>query len=194
MSQYLFPDFTVCVVKLKNGATDNMVANYNTVTEKMAFKKDDIIYGMASIHLVDTIIINDRRFVPAGEVFYEVIVNAPVSAFIQHKSKLIPPGKPVGYGGTSKTAKVESYSYLPEKGGIYKVEIPDDFEIKPSPVYWVRKDDTMTSFQNKRQFAKIFAEKSDEIEAFLNQNKIKIENSDDLVRLVNYCNEIMQKK
>ena len=194
MSQYLFPDFTACVVKLKNGAADNMVVNYNVVTEKMAFKKNDIIYGMASIHLVDTIIINDRRFVPAGEVFYEVIVNAPVSAFIQHKSKLLPPGKPVGYGGTSKTASVDSYSYLPEKGGVYKIEIPDDFELKPSPVYWVRKDDSMISFLNKRQFLKIFPEKSTEIEAFINQNKIKIENRDDLIRLVNYCNNIMQHK
>ena len=194
MSQYLFPDFTACVVKLKNGVGDNMVVNYNTITEMMAIKKDDIIYGMASINLVDTIIINDRHFVPVGKVFYEVIVNAPVSAFIQHKSKLLPPGKPVGYGGTSKTASVDSYSYVPEKGGVYKVEILDDSEIKPSPLYWVRKDDSMISFLNKRQFVKIFPEKSTEIEAFINQNNIKIENRDDLIRLVNYCNKIIQHK
>lgn len=38
-SQYLFPDFAEAMVKLKAGNKKNAIMNYNTVTEKMVFKK-----------------------------------------------------------------------------------------------------------------------------------------------------------
>jgi len=188
--QYLFPGFTKGLVRMKTGESYNAVLNYNTVTENIVWEKDSKLLDLTNMESVDTIFLQNRKFVPFNEVFYEVLVNAPISLFIQHKSDLVQAGSPAGYGTTSQTSSIKNLSSVSLKSGTYNLEIPSDYDIKPSPVFWIRKNNTMLSFLNKRQFLKIFPGKNDEIEKFIKQNHLNIENRDDLINLVNYCNQI----
>ncbi len=190
MNQYLFPEFTECIIKSKVGTTTTEICNYNTITGKMAFLKDNTIYGIATARQADTIIIQNRNFVPFGENFYEVLLNAPITLFIQHESRLIAPGQEVGYGSTSKVSNVDTYSHLSTQSGVYSLEIPPDFEIRYLPVFWVRRDGNMHSFIGKNQFLKIFPEKKKQITAFIKEQNIKIEDPADVKKLVEYCNEL----
>jgi hypothetical protein len=193
MNQYLFPEFTECIIKSKTGTESTERGNYNTITGKMAFIKNDAIVGLSVARQADTIILNDRRFVPFGEIFHEVVVNAPITLFIHHESRLIPPGQPVGYGGTSKVSKVNTYSHISTQGGIYSLEIPPDFEVKYMPVYWIRRNGEMLSFLGRARFVKIFPEHKKEIGNFIKSQGIKMEDREDLIRLVRYCNELYSK-
>ncbi|NLE34999.1 MAG: hypothetical protein GX622_07850 [Bacteroidales bacterium] len=193
MNQYLFPEFTECTIKSKTGAESTERGNYNTITGKMAFIKENAIVGLSTARQADTIIFHGRRFVPFGEIFHEVVVNAPVTLFIDHESRLIPPGQPVGYGGTSKVSKVITYSHMSTQGGIYNLEIPPDFEVKYMPVYWIHHNGEMHSFLGRSQFIKIFPEHKKEIANFIKSQNIKMEDRDDLTRLVMYCNELYAK-
>ena len=190
MAQYLFPEFTECIIKSKTGSVTTETGNYNTITGKMAFMKDGVIYGLTTARQADTITIENRHFVPFGEFIYEVVVNAPITLFIQHESRLIPPGQQVGYGGTSKVSKVNTYSHMSTQGGVYSLEIPPDFEIKYLPVYWVRHNGEMHSFLGRARFIKIFPEYKKEIGSFIKSQGIKMEDREDLIRLVKYCNEL----
>jgi hypothetical protein len=192
LSQYLFPDFTNGIVKMKTGAGHNLKMNYNTVTEKMVFEKDGKLMDMTNIESVDTIYLQKKVFVPVNHVFHEVLLNAPVSLFVQHKSSLIEPGSPSGYGGTSQTSSIKNISSIRVAGGTYNLELPSDYTVNPSPLFWVRKNNTLSGFSNKRQFLKIFSGESDKIEKFMEQNHIKVENQNDLIKLVNYCNEVIR--
>jgi hypothetical protein len=193
MNQYLFPEFTECTIKSKTGTESTEIGNYNTITGKMAFIKDNAIVGLSTARQADTIIINGRKFIPFGEMFNEVVLNAPVSLFIQHESRLIPPGQPVGYGGTSKVSKVNTYSHMSTQGGVYSLDIPPDFEVKYLPVYRIRRDGEMYSFLGRPQFVKIFPEHKKEIGNFIKSHNIRMEDRDDLIRLVRYCNELYAK-
>jgi len=193
MNQYLFPEFTECIIKSKTGTESTERGNYNTITGKMAFIKDNVIVGLSIARQADTIIINGRRFVPFGEILHEVVVNAPITLFIHHESRLIPPGQPVGYGGTSRVSKVNTYSHMSTQGGIYSLEIPPDFEVKYMPVYWIRRDGVMYSFLGRAKFVKIFPEHKKEIGNFIKSQGIKMEDREDLIRLVRYCNELYSK-
>ncbi len=177
---------------MKTGESHNAVLNYNTVTENMVWEKDSKLLDLTNMESVDTIFLQNRKFVPFNKVFYEVLVNAPISLFIQHKSDLVPSGSPSGYGGTSQTASIKNLSSVSLNSGTYNLEMPPDYTINPSSVYWIRKSDTMFSFLNKRQFLKIFGGENDEIEKFIKQNRLKTENRDDLIKLVNYCNEVIR--
>jgi hypothetical protein len=190
MNQYLFPEFTECIIKSKVGTITKEVGNYNTITGKIAFIKDNSIYGITTVKQSDTIILNDRYFVPFGENFYEVLLNAPISLFIQHQSRLIAPGQEVGYGSTSKLSNVDTYSHITTQSGVYSLEIPPDFEIRYLPVFWIRKDGNMYSFIGKKQFLKIFPEKKKELGAFMKTGNIKLEEPADVKKLVEYCNEL----
>jgi len=193
MSQYLFPEFSTCTIRSTSGTVSTENGNYNTITGKMAFMKGTTIYGLAVTRQADTITFGNRHFVPFGEVFHEVVVNAPITLFIQHESRLISPGQPVGYGGTSKVSKVNTYSHLSTQSGIYSLEIPPDFEIKYMPVYRIRRDEEMHSFLGKKQFIKIFPEYKKEIGSYIKSQGIKMEDRDDLTKLVKYCNELYVK-
>ena len=193
MSQYLFPEFSTCTIRSTSGTVSTENGNYNTITGKMAFMKGTTIYGLAVTRQADTISFGNRHFVPFGEVFQEVVVNAPITLFIQHESRLISPGQPVGYGGTSKVSKVNTYSHLSTQSGIYSLEIPPDFEIKYMPVYRIRRNGEMHSFLGRTQFIKIFPEHKKEIGNFIKSQDIKMEDRDDLIRLVTYCNELYAK-
>ena len=190
LPQYLFPGFTKGLVKMKAGKNYDAVLNYNMVTENMVMEKDGTLLDLTNMAAVDTIILQYRRFVPFNEVFYEVLVNNSISFFIQHKCDLVSAGSPSGYGSTSQTSAIKNYSSVSTNSRIYNLEIPADYTLNPSPVYWIRKGNTMFSFLNKRQFLKIFPEKNKEIEKFINQNRLKIENLNDLIILGNYCNKV----
>jgi hypothetical protein len=187
--QYLFPDFTSGVIKLKTGQSHTQKINYNTITEKMVFEKDVQLMDITSIETIDTVFLQKRIFVPINQSFYEVLVNAPVALFIQHKSDLMEQGSPSGYGGTSQTSAISVFSIINTDGRTFNLEIPPDYYIKYSPVYWIRKGNILSSFLNMRQLLNIFSEENSEIKKFIKENHIKIENRDGLVRLVSFYNE-----
>ena len=190
MNQYLFPEFTECIIKSKVGTITNEMGNYNTITGKIAFIKDNSIYGITTVKQSDTLILNNRYFVPFGEAFYEVLLNAPITLFVQHQSRLIAPGQEVGYGSTSKLSNVDTYSHITTQSGVYSLEIPPDFEIRYLPVFWIRKDGNMYSFIGKKQFLKIFPEKKKELNAFMKTQNISLEEPADVKKLTEYCNEL----
>jgi hypothetical protein len=53
--QFLFPEFSTGKIRLKNGNTQALELNYNTVSEKMVYKKDDKLYDVVNIEIIDTV-------------------------------------------------------------------------------------------------------------------------------------------
>jgi hypothetical protein len=83
-------------------------------------------------------------------------------------------------------------SSISSRSGIYNLKLPDDYNVSPSPVFWVRREGVMSEFLNKKQFLKIFPDIDTKIEGYIKDNHLKIDNRDDLVTIVNFCNEILR--
>jgi hypothetical protein len=192
MPQFLFPDFAPGKVTLKNGKSQTIVLNYNTVSEKMVYEKDEKLYDMINLDQIDTVFLQECKFVTAGAVFHEVLLIAPISFYIQNKGNVMPPGTPAGYGGTSQVSNTKMMTSVELSSGYYNLKLPPDFIVNPDLVYWIRKGDKMYSFINEKQFLKIFPEKEAEFKKFIKQDKIKFSKTDDLIRLIKYCNEIVK--
>jgi hypothetical protein len=188
--QFLFPDFTTGKVKMKNGSSQSIVLNYNTVSEKMVYEKEDKLYDMMTTELMDTVFVQNSKFVPVGQVFYEVLLVAPISLFVQHKGDLLPPGAPAGYGGTSQVSNTKQMTSVELSSGYYNLKLPADYIVKANPVYWIRKDNNKYSFINEKQFLKIFPGKEGDLKQFIKQNRIKFNKLSNIVRLVEHCNEL----
>jgi hypothetical protein len=191
LPQYLFPHFDTSIVKLKTGELSKALMNYNTLTEKMAFYEKGTLSDLIKSEIVDTVCIKNRLFVPCENAFYEVILNASISFFIQHKSDLVSEGRPGALGTTTQTGGVTSVSKFADKNNSYNLKLPENFKVKPYKVYWVRINKEMHKFLNERQFLKIFPANETEIKDFMNQSHIKIDNTEDLVKLANFCNELI---
>jgi len=188
--QFLFPEFSTGKVRLKNGNNQALELNYNTVSEKMVYKKDDNLYDVMNTEIIDTVYIKESKFVPVGRAFYEVLLIAPVSLYIQHQGELIPPGAVAGYGGTSQVSNTKKLTSVNLSMGYYNLKLPDDYTVKLDQIFWIKKDGTLQNYSTARQFLKLFPDKGAELKEFIKKQKIKFDKPADQVLLIDHCNEM----
>jgi hypothetical protein len=117
--QFLFGEFSPAKVIMKNGTRSGALMNYNMVTEKMVYSKNDQLYDMINTELVDTIYLNNSTFVPVGRIFHEVLAEGRLSFYVQHKANLMSAGAPAGYGGTSQVSNTKTLTSVELSGGYY---------------------------------------------------------------------------
>jgi hypothetical protein len=190
MPQYLFPGFSKSDVLMKGGKINTTSMNFNTVTGKMVFVNNEKYYDLTNPEMVDTVYLNGCRFVPVGKTFYQVLFSGPLTLYIQHKGTLMSAGKPVGYGGTSQTASSKYISSVEQSGYQFNLALPADFIVNPSNVYWIRSGDKWFDFTTEKQFLSIFPDKAQKLKAFIKENRIKIDRSENLIKLVEYASSL----
>jgi len=188
--QFLFPEFTAGTVRMKNGSVQHAEMNYNTLAERMIFRQNGRLMEMTELDRIDTVILQNCRFVPFEKVFYEVLFNGPISLFVQNRTDLKSVGRPSAYGTTSQTVGPTSVSRLYLENNTFKMKVPEGYKIVPSPFYWIRKEGVMYKFQTERQFLKIFPGKENEIQKLIDQQKLDMKDKEDLKILAKYCNEL----
>lgn len=189
--QFLFSDFSTANIKLKNGLSQSMLLNYNTVSEKMVYKKDDLLYDLVNTEMIDAVFLQDKIFVPVGKHFLQVVLIARVSLYVQMKGKVLSRGAQAGYGEPSQVSNTKSLSGIKLSMGYYNLKLPVDYTVKVDQVYWIGIDRKMYSFSTKREFLKLFPDIRDDLEKFITRNHIKFGKTTDLRLLVAHCNDLI---
>lgn len=110
--------------------------------------------------------------------------------FIQYTGKIAQPGKPAGYGGTSQLSNTKSYIPLDMGSGVFNKRLPEDVIVNAEYFYWISINNEMFSFNNERQFLKIFPGKESAIKKFIKENRIKFENTEDVIKIALFCGEL----
>jgi len=194
LPNFLLPSFTKSIVKLKSGSLKSAVINYNVVDQEMVFLQNDVYMVLDDPQQIDTIYISSRKFIPFKKGFYEVIESGgPVSLFIQHKIIADPPGTTTGYGVTSQTATPSYIRQIYGPMGSVDLRLPEGYKLTDATEYLFNKDNIPEKCSSKRQFLKIFRTKEKELNEFINTNNINFKRLSDLIRLINYCNELYAK-
>jgi len=188
--QMLFPKFAKSMLLMKNGDKRVATLNYNTVDEEMIFSQNNQYFTLDRPSDLDTIYLQNRKFVYVEKAFYEVIANGTVAMFIQHKNRYTSAGTPTAYGLTSKTNATVTISTARVGNQVRSLDVPDNVVISNGTTYWVRIKDGMHKFTSDRQFLKIFPDKETDLKTFMKKSKIDIKSREDLIKLGNYCNEI----
>lgn len=189
LSHYLFPDFQPGIVLMKNGVRNNVKLNYNAASEEMVFDENGKILAIdeAVLPQVDTVFIADEKFIWMNNKFVKIIINEPeIDLFVEHKCRLIPPGKPAAYGGTSQTSSITSYSSIMSDGRVYNLKLPDDYKIIPYNVFWLNRNGKLQSFSNLGQLKKIYRDKKKLIGDYLKENEVKLSNEKSVSDAINY--------
>lgn len=187
----LLPRFTTSMVKMKSGERKRAVLNYNLVDQEMVFMQRDQYFVLDEPQLIDTVYMANRTFIPFEKGFYELALTGPATLFIQHKAYSESIGVPTGYGARSQTTSYNYVKMIFGGNGAINLKFPDEFRIVDDTEYWVRKEGVMHNFDSKRQFLKIFPEKEKELNQFIGKNKVNFDNNQSVIKLVEYCNEIM---
>ncbi|HZY25151.1 MAG TPA: hypothetical protein VFE71_04945 [Bacteroidales bacterium] len=189
--QFLFQDFTKGKVLLKRGSGYDMILNYNIVFEKVVIIQENKICDLSNPGSVDTIYIFNRKFIPAGQVFYELLSKRPFVLFVQHKSKISLPPKMDSYGKIPETGAADAKKIL-IIGNKSNISSDQELIFTREDVYWVQLDNSMLGFKDAMEFYKIFPDIKSEAKQYIRQNKIKFENPDDIEKLMIYCNGLLK--
>ena len=185
---YLFPEFTQGVVLMKSGTKNNALLNYNLLTEEMVFedKGKKFSLGKEEQELVDTVFIKNRKFFKLNNTFIEFIYHSKFDLYAEHKCSVKQTGKPAGYGGTSETSAITSYSSYLSGGLVYELKLPNGYETKPYNYYWLKKNGGLNKFMNMRQLMKLYDDKEDLFKAYIKKNEVIFNNQESMVQLIKY--------
>lgn len=186
---YILPEFTKGTVLMKDGTKNQALLNYNAATEEMIFDQNGQKLAFAEITLnqLDTVFIQDRKFVLLdNKKFAEVIAQDGYKLLVQHKCRIIPPGKPAAYGGTSETSSVTSYSSWMGNGMLYQLELPDDFKVNTSMVYWFDNGAGWKSFSSMAQVKRFYNKQKTLYSKYTKENKVDFKDQESIAGLIDY--------
>ena len=189
LTHYIFPEFVKGTVLMKSGVKNTTMLNYNSLTEEMIFDTNGKKLAIARLEGIDTVYIEDRKFIPIQNKFVELIYRNKFELYAVHKCSVMDPGKPAAYGGTSQTSSTTSYSSLSAGGEVYQLKLPDGYTTKPYTIYWLKKDGRLGSFLNLRQLSKLFDDKSDRYKKYIKEHKVAYDKEKSLVDLIKYLEQ-----
>lgn len=188
LSHYVFPDFTNGSVLMKSGQQHQALLNYNALSEEMIFvdKGTKLAISKEEKEKIDTVYIKGRKFFVLDGRFLELIYRSGYELYAEHRCDVKYPGKPAGYGGTSETSSISTYSGVYSGGILYELRLPDDFSIKPYLIYWLMKDGKINKIVNLKQLNKVFGDRKDQIKEYVGSNKTDYNDIESMVGLIRY--------
>ncbi|MFA6083371.1 hypothetical protein [Mucilaginibacter sp.] len=192
-SPYVFPEFVKATVLQKGGAMLEAQMNYNMATQEMLFTKDGANMVLDNYENIDTLYLNSRKFVPARRVFLEKLTNTAIPLYIQYKGKAM-------LGGSSAIDKsnntsigglvgVKGQKGDPSKITSYDLRLPNGYHFVPENEYWLQKGGSFYPTNNLKKIVTLFPGKEGQINDFIKQNNISMGKTDDMIKLIEFCNK-----
>ena len=189
LSHYILDDFTQGFIYMKSGVINSGMLNYNSVTEEMLFKERGKMkaIGKEEIGLVDTIVIQKRKFYPYNGKFVEVAYEKDgKELLVEHRCRVIEPPKPSAYGTTTETGASKSYTSLMANGIFYDLTVPEGYRIVPFKYYWFKDGDKVTKIINMRQMEKIFKGNKESYKEYMKGKNLSFNNVAEMSALVEH--------
>jgi hypothetical protein len=184
LPQFLFPEFSDGVTVMKDGKRFTSSLNYNMADEIMISHVNGVYRYATRSNDIDTIILQSRKFIPVAKAFYEVLASGPVTILLQNKCLITPRGANVGYGAKSRSVGPTEYKRFEfNSTDVVKIELPENVDVTPASVYWVRKDNDMVKFMNEKQFLKIFPAEEARLKAYIKENHLNLKVREDVMKL-----------
>jgi len=182
--EYAFSQFLPGNIKMKSGETYDRILNYNIVTNEMIFENNGKYLAIANPEKVDTVTINQRKFIFLNNKFYEILFNSKMPLMLEYTATIQEPGTSTGYGTTSNTASASTFKSLISQGGSYTLQLPEGYTVIPRYEYWILKNGQLERAGNERGLIKIFPKKKDAIKELVQKNQTNFSKTEDLIILV----------
>jgi hypothetical protein len=184
-SPYVFNEFVKSTVLQKNGGTVSASLNYNTITQEMMFEQNgsNIVMDKGN---TDTIYLQNRRFIPAKDVYMEKLTNTPAALYVQYKNKAVPEQK----GEKANTVLSEVYKKK-EVGKVdpYALKLAGGFRLLNDDRYWLQSGKELIALTSIKKIPALFPKKEAGIAIFISNNNISLTSKEDMIRLIVFCNQ-----
>lgn len=184
----LFEEYGDGKVILKNKQEVVTKLNYDTANKKMMYLKDGVPMILMNDEQVDSVYIDNRRFISLHGLYLEVVAIDTKEVFIDWSIKERYKGNRGAYGQVTQN-KVESINTAYWTNSEYKKQLVEVRELENSNNYWFFINDKPIKCKSIKDLIKVFPDRKNDILAFVNEKGIDFKNASDAVELIGYCLE-----
>lgn len=188
---FLFDSFQDGVINFIISPSTKAKINYGTVSEKIYFlDKDSTILELTNFRGVSTVQIADRTFEHIKEgILYEKIVAGDFSFYIRWRTKYRLGAKTGAYGMQTETSSITNYSsiYGQHSGETYHLKTNQQVKTSKNNEYYVKLNGKFKKFNSLNALAKLFKAHQDTIRKYIETEKLKFENIEDIQKAVAYA-------
>ena len=117
---------------MKDGRQLTATINYNMVDEEMIFDQKGVYMALDRPLEIDTIYLQNRKFVPVEKAFYEVLNQRTGYMFIQHKSRY--QSEAIRLMVKTKHWDLRPYRRSEVGNQVRQIDLPDNVTVSPATV------------------------------------------------------------
>ena len=185
--KFRYPQFVAGNVYFKNGAQSAAPLNYNLLNEEMEFiNSNGDTLSLDNEATINYITINNDSFF-YSKVYLELVAGNPLVKLAKKQRLKIGDVSKIGaYNQSSSSSAITSVTSLYNRAGVTNLAQRADLLLVKETIYYV--GDYYNHFlpASKKNVIKMFGRKEDSINNFLQENKTRFNNEDDLKKLINF--------
>lgn len=186
-ARFRYPAFVAGTVFFKDGTTAQALLDFNLLNEEMQFiNPSGDTLSIDNESTVKYININSDTFY-YSKGYLELVTSNPFAKIAKKQRLKIGDVRRIGgYGQPSSTSAITSVGSFYNRTEVTKITPRAELLLLKETTYYI--GDNYNNFlpANKKNIIKMFGRKETVLESFLNENKIKFNNEDDLKRLSDF--------
>lgn len=187
-SALLFENFTQGTVRFKNKPATQAMLNYDMLKQEMLFLDGSNQMILQELHTIDTIYVDGRKFVPQRNVFIEKLNIGSQVVYIEWKMNAFTKLKEEGMGIVSQGGGTEALNVSRTQSGETGTTRNITYDYKYNNSYYLLSGKKMQKFSTIQGFLKLYPkEHAKEIQEYVSEHKINIQNIENLVMLIEYA-------
>ncbi len=192
---YLFDDFMKAQILFRNKARTSATLNYDASNKVMLFLQGEELMEVTNTASIDTVTVGGRKLVPAAKGFYEVVKLDNGVVYIDWLLKDVNIGSKGALGSVTQGSvqnlqmsnlglnATEMYTpYAPQKIGS-----TDVYKRKSDNTYYFTAKNKQQKIKSVKQLIKLYPEHEDEIEAYVKQEDVEMQDIPKVLMLLNFC-------
>jgi hypothetical protein len=188
---FAFKEFTDAEIHLKNDSFFKTKININLFTADILFlNNSNQVMVMENLAQIKEIKTGGKILRLAGDAFGEIIYKSDTLALvIVKRTKCTDMRKEAGFGGTTSTGSVFGATSFSKDNATHVALSVGEYDFETSLSYFILTG-SRTIDANSRGLRKIFPDNRKEIDEFFRKNKTGIANENELIMLIQTCQNI----
>lgn len=183
----LYKNFTEGLVLMKDREKQQARLNYSTLNNSIVFVQGEEIMELTGTEKVDTVFLNNKKFIAYKNKFYEVIGSDSALLLISYDGKLKPLSATTEHEGTFKKSTNETSNTV--TGTYVGQNYKGDFSIEITKQYYMLRKHKLYDINTEKKFMKVFGiDKEQMIKQYIEANQIDFKSINDLLKLIRHFN------
>ena len=186
----LFNQFMDGTVLLKSGKAEQALMNYNARHQSINFISNGKYYTLTGFEDIDTIYIQNKRFIPVGKKVYEVInaFDKLKALLVSYSTRFRPLTTTTDHNGTTKQSSNEVSNTLSDVYVDRNYKSNSVVELQKH--HWIKIGQNLYKADTKAQIRKIFPKRSEEeIDNYIGTNNLNLNVDDNLIALIEFLSK-----